>query len=221
MKKDFFNNNIKPEYVSYIWTTIIIICVVFFGCGGLFLFMAVFVASDEATREPLLWFGIISLLFGAVYSFGTICVIRAYPKSKKIIKWFLNSDYYFVGKDSKEYYGHWRGKYAFTAITSGSCAPHNIIVGSQYAQKYRIYVKRTIVSVILMFVNIAAFGLVFSNFEKLPVWLQSEWAIGIFFALLEVLFMVLGGVCAVRVNDIREKARKEYLRKKISEEDEW
>ena len=76
-------------------------------------------------------------------------------------------------------------------------------------------------NVILMFANIAAFGLVFSNFEKLPVCLQNEWAIGIFFALLEVLFMVLGSVCAFRVKDIREKMRKEYLRKKISEEDEW
>ena len=220
MKKDFFNNNIKPEYVSYIWTTIIIICVVSLVVAACFIY-GYFEAWDEATRGPLLWLGIISLLFGAVYSLGTICVIRSYPKSKKIITWFLNSDYYFVGRDSKKYYGHWRGKHAFAATTSGSYVSRNMIVGSQYAQQYRIYVRRTIMNVILMFANIAAFGLVFSNFEKLPVWLQSEWAIGIFFALLEVLFMVLGSVCAFRVKDIREKMRKEYLRKKISEEDEW
>jgi len=56
--------------------------------------------------------------------------------------------------------------------------------------------------------------------ERFTLWLQNEWVIGAFSFVLEVFFTVFSGVCAFRTNKTREMACKEYLRKKISEEEE-
>lgn len=215
MKKDIFNGNIKRKYVSYIWTTIIVVAVIFFSCGGLFLY---FGNKDEANSRWLLLLGTISFLLGIWYSVGTIFIIRKYPKYKKISKWFLNSDYYFIDCDSKEYHGHWRGKPAFYAVTS-IVDQNEIFIDIKYPKKYYVYIWATVIGIIFMFVNpiVAYFSL--SAVDILPLYLQNEVIIFSFFMLLEVLIMALSFVFAFRVKKIREITRKEYL-EKMSERDE-
>ena len=219
MKKDFFNGNIKHQFVSYIWTTIIIAAVIFFGCGGLFLYLSFAGILDGATSLLLLVLGVVSFLFGIWNFFGTIFIIRNYPKHKKFIKWFLNSDYYFVGSDSKEFHGHWRGISAISAVTS-IADQNEAFIEIRYPKKYYVYVWATVIGVILMFVNLIVAYLFLSNIEKLPLYLQSEVIIFSAFMLFEVVLMALSAVFAFRVKKVREVTRKEYFKKQIMESDE-
>ena len=213
MKKDFFNGNIKRKFVSYIWTSIIIIAVSFFGCSGLFLYCFFAASADNTARILLLVLCVVSFLLGVWYSFGTIFIIRKYPKYKKITKWFLNTDYYFVGSDSKEFYGHWRGKSAFAAVIS-IADQNEIFINIKYPKKYYAYIWATAIGIILMFVDLISAFLCLSNIEKLPQCLQNEGTIFIFFMLLEVIFMVISAVFAFRVKKVREITRKEYSKKR-------
>ena len=83
LKKDIFNGNIKHEYVSYTWTSIILLTVIFLGCGTLFLFFSFSDFSDAETSILLLTLGITSCLIGILYPIGAIFTIRKYPKYKK------------------------------------------------------------------------------------------------------------------------------------------
>ena len=219
MKKDFFNGNIKNQFVSYVWTTIIIVAVIFFGCGGLFLYLSFSGNSDRATSILFLVLGVVSFLFGIWYSFGTIFVIRKYPKYKKITRWFFNSDYYFVDCDPKEYRGHWRGKPAFSAVTS-IADQNEAFIDIRYPKKYYGYVWATVIGIVLMFVNLIVSCWVLSNIEELPLYLQSEEIVFSFFILLEVVLITLSFVFAFRVKKIREVTRKEYLEKQMAGSDE-
>lgn len=216
MKKDFFNGNIKHQFVSSIWTTIIIAAVIFFGLGGFFIYLPFSDAVvDKATAILLLCLGVVAFLFGIWYSFGTIFIIRSYPKHKKIIKWFLNSDYYFVGSDSKELHGHWRGKTAFDAATS--IADRNeVFTNIKYPKKYYYYIWATVICIILMFADLIGAYLVLNSIEKSPQYSQDEntlFGFFVVFMLLELAFMILSFVFAFRVKKIREITREEYLKK--------
>ena len=96
VKKDIFNGNIKREFMSYTWTSIIIVTLVFFACGALFLYVSFFTDIDAKVGILLLTFGIVSLLFSVCYPLGTIFLIRKYPRHKRFVKIFLNSEFYFV-----------------------------------------------------------------------------------------------------------------------------
>lgn len=219
MKKDFFIGNIKNQFVSYVWTSIIIVAVIFFGCGGLFLYLSFSGNSDRATNILFLVLGVVSFLFGIWYSFGTFFVIRKYPKYKKFTRWFLNSDYYFVDRDSKEYRGHWRGKPAFSAVTS-IADQNEAFIDIKYPKKYCGYVWATVIGIVLMFVNLIVSFWVLSNIGELPLYLQSEEIVFSFFMLLEVVLITLSFVFAFRVKKIREVTRKEYLENQMAGSDE-
>ena len=219
MKKDFFNGNIKNQFVSYIWTTIIIGVLIFFGCGGLFLCLSVFGNSDRAASILLLVLSVVSFLLGIWYSFGMIFAIRKYPKYKKMTRWLLNSDYYFVGCDSKEYHGHWRGKPVFSAVTS-IADQNKAFIDIRYPKKYYGYIWATVIALVLMFVNLIVFCWVLSNIEELPPYLQSEKIVFSIFALLEVVLITLSFVFAFRIKKVREVTRKECRKKRMAESDE-
>ncbi len=216
MKRDLFNGNIKRKYVSYTWTTIIIGAIVFFGCGGLFLYLSFAGNLDEATSLLLLALGVVSFLFGIWNSFGTIFIIRKYPKHKKLVRWFLNSEYYFVGCDSKEFYGHWRGKPAFAAVTS-IADEDEAFTNIKYPKKYYVYILATVIGIILMFVDLIGAFWFLSNIEKLPQYVQNEGTVFVSFMLLEIALTVLSFVFAFRVKKVREMTRKEYREKQMME----
>lgn len=212
MKKDFFNGNIKCQFVSYIWTTIIIVAVIFFGCSGLFLYLSFAGNLGQATSLLLLVFGVVSFLFGIWYSLGTIFIIRKYPKYKKITKLFFNSDYYFVGSDSKEYRGRWRGKNAF--YMADQLAEQNAdLQNIKYPKQYRIFTVLTIIGIVLLFANIVVVWLALENIDILPKSFQSEDAIFVIFMVTEIIDVVLSFAFAFRIKKIRETTIKVYREK--------
>ena len=179
LKKDFFNGNIKHQYVSYIWTTIIIVALVFFGCGGLFLYISLFGNTDRATSLLLLVFGVVSCLFGVWNSFGTFFFIRQYPKHKKMTKLFLNSDCYFVDSASNEYLGNsstLRGrmnKAAFDMVTH-TAEQNKGLEGIKYPKTYGTFITLTIVGIFFLFFNLLSVCLALENLSVLPPIFQSE-----------------------------------------------
>ncbi len=210
MKKDFFNGNIKHQFVSHIWATIIIVAVTFFGLGGFFIYLPFSDAvADRATAISLWCFGVVSFLLGIWYSFGTIFIIRSYPKHKKITKWFLNSDAYFVDSASKEYHGHWRGKAAFDKV---------MLVGEQnqefenikYPKTYRRNILFVIISIVLMWVIFAIAFVALENADKLPKVLQNEILIFCIFIITEIVDVALAFVFAFRVKRIRKETKEAY-----------
>ena len=209
LKKDLFNENIKREYVSYIWATIITAALAFFGCGGLFLYISLFGNTDNNTSLLLLVFGVVSCLFGIWYSFGTFFFIRQYPKHKKMTKLFLNSDCYFVDSNSKEYHGHWRRRTAFNAVTA-IAEQNKDLVDIRYPKTYGIFIILSIVGIFFMFFNILLVWLALKNISALPHGFQSEDVIFAVFIVVEVVDMILSFVFAFRVKKIREKTIDEY-----------
>ena len=209
-KKDFFNGNIKHEYISYIWTSLIVLVLVFFGFGGMFLYLSL---SDMVAYRPtaifLLCLGIAACLFGSWFVGGTIFVIRKYPKYKKITKWFLNSDCYFVDSNSKEYRGHWRGKAAFDMVTQ-IAEQNKDLENIKYPKQYTIFIILTVIGTILMFVNIVVVWLLVENISILPQVLQNEYTILTLFVISEMLDIILTLVIAFKIKNIRKATIKAY-----------
>ena len=129
---------------------------------------------------------------------------------------FLNSDYYFVDCNSKEYRGHRFGKYAFKAITS-IADQEKPFTNLKYPKKYYVYFWATIICLILMFAGLIGSFWFESNMENLPQYLQNEDFIPWFIILFEIIVMVLSFVFAFRVKKISKAARKEYLKRKQRE----
>ena len=215
LKKDFFNGNIKHQYVSYIWTTIIIVALVFFGCGGLFLYFSLFGNTDRATSLLFLVFGVVSCLFGVWNSFGTFFFIRQYPKHKKMTKLFLNSDCYFVDSASNEYLENSRtlrgrmNKAAFDMVTH-TAEQNKGLEGIKYPKTYGTFIALTIVGIFFLFFNLLSVCLALENLSVLPPIFQSEGVIFAMFIFLEVADMILSFVFAFRVKKIREITIAEY-----------
>ncbi|MBQ7968431.1 MAG: hypothetical protein IJ292_01230 [Clostridia bacterium] len=215
LKKDLFNGKIKREYVSYIWTTIIIVALVFFGCGGLFLYISLLGNTNSNTSLLLLVFGIVSYLFGAWYSFGTFFFIRQYPKHKKMIKLFLNSDCYFVDSTSNEYFGENRtirghmNKAAFNLVTY-TAEQNKDLEHIRYPKIYGAFISLTIIGIFLIFFNIFIVWLALENMNVLPLAFRSEDVIFTVFIVVEVVDVILSFVFAFRVKKIREKTIDEY-----------
>lgn len=210
MKKDFFNGNIKHQFISYIWTTIIIAAVALFGSGGFFIYLSFSdIVADRTTAIFLLCFGVFAFLFGIWYFFGTIFIIRSYPKYKKFTKWFLNSDAYFVESTSKEYHGHWRGKAAFDRVMLAG-EQNKGFENIKYPKTYRRNIIFVIISIVLMWVIFAIAFIALENADKLPKMLQNEMLIFCIFILVEIVDVVLAFVFAFRVKRIRKETKEKY-----------
>ena len=209
MKKDFFNGKIKREFVSYIRYKIIIAAVMFFGMGGFFLYFYFLGNLSRETRILVLVFAVTLFLFDIFRSFGTVFIIQKYPKYKNITKCFLNSECYFVDRDSTQFYGRPEERAlfdAFTQLTEQSEYLENI----KYPKKYRVFICLTIIGVILEFVYIAVAYIVLENVESLPKVLQNEYIVFAVFMIIEVLNTVLSFVFAFRIKKIRKETIEEY-----------
>lgn len=213
MKKDFFNGNIKREFVSYMWVSIVVIGAISFGVGGLLIFFSNTVnAADNATRILLFVLGIFLFLLGVWFVGGTIFIIRTYPKHKKYLKWFLNSDCYFVDSDSKEYHGHRCGKAAFEMVNI-IAEQNSDIVDIKYPKQYKIFAILGALGIILSFVILFTTWYVLENIAMLPKVLQEEGVVFAIFMVLEILDLILSFIFAFRVKKIREKTILEFRAK--------
>ena len=204
-----FKGNIKHEYVSYIWTTILIVVFIFVSVGSLLLYGAFQHESGSIDRNGLLIFGISCYLFGILYVSLIIFVIRKHPKYPKLRRLCLNSDYYFVSNDSKEFHGHWRGRPSFGAVT---------YIGDQnkgledikYPPKYRVYIVLTVMGFVLMFAYIVITAVILENITVLPEAIRSEGFVFAIFLVVEILNLILSFVFAFRVKNIRKATIDEF-----------
>ncbi|MBQ8606370.1 MAG: hypothetical protein IJ408_06485 [Clostridia bacterium] len=212
MKKRLFNGNIKQEYVSYVGLGIIVAAVVFFGCGALFLGCSLSgLVEDQVVELLLLIFGVILVLFGLFYTFGTIFVIRTYPKHQKYVKYFLNSEIYFVGCESEEYYGSKKGRKAFNVATR-IAQQEKRYKGIRYPQKMKIYTVFAAIGIVLCFLYIGVLYVTINKIELLPIYLQNENLIFGIFIFLYALTMFISIFCAFRVRRIRKETKMKFER---------
>ena len=214
MKKGLFKGNIKHEYVSYIWTTILLVVFIFVSVGSLLLYGAFQHELGSADRIGLLVFSIPCYLFGIFYLILTIFVIRKYPKYSKLRKICLNSDYYFVGSDSKDFHGHWRGRYAFGAVTHIG-DQNKGLEDIKYPKKYRVYIALTVMGIVLMFAYIAITAVILENIEVLPEAIRSEGFIFAICLVVEILNLILSFLFAFRVKNIRKATIDEYRKSQM------
>lgn len=210
MKNDLFNGKIKRQYIGYIWFSIILGTAIFMGTGALLLFTVLQRDPGSADWNVLLGIGIFFCLIGFVFFFGELFVIRSYPKSQKYIKWFLNSDCYFVDNDSKNYYGTWKGKRAFDLITA-SAEQNRGMEGIQYPKKCKVYTALAFVGIALMFVYLGIAYAAIENLDKLPVAIQKESFIFAALTIAEVLDVFISFTFAFRVRKIKKEAVRDYI----------
>ena len=214
MKKGLFKGNIKHEYVSYIWTTILLVVFIFVSVGSLLLYSAFQHEYGSIDRSGFLAFSIVFYLFGVLYPLLIIFVIRKYPKYQKLRRLCLNSDYYFVGSDSKDFHGHWRGRSAFGAVTHIG-DQNKGIENIKYPQKYRVYIALTVMGIVLMFAYIAITAVILGNIEVLPEAIRSEGFVFAICLVVEILNLILSFLFAFRVKNIRKATIDEYRKSQM------
>ena len=214
MKKDIFNGKVKREYISYIWVTIFLVLFIFVGVGSLLLYSAFQHESGSIDRNALLIFSIPCYLFGILYFFLTMFVIRKYPKYPKLRRLCLNSDYYFVGSDSKDFHGHWRGRSSFGAVTHIG-DQNKGLEGIKYPKKYRVFIALTVMGIVLTFAYIAITAVISENITVLPEAIRSEGFVFALFIAVEIVNLILTFVFAFRVKNIRKATIDEYRKSQM------
>ncbi len=210
MKKDLFNNNIKREFVSYIWTSIILALSILVIVGCLCVWVAFEGSQPTSGKAFFATFGVVFILFGIIFTYCSLLVIRKYPKYPKLRKLCFNSDYYFVGSDSKEFRGTRRSKHAFNAAVA--IANQNKDLGDiKYPQKYHTYKVLTIVGIVVMFLLIFIFKCIYDAgiFKSENIFLTV-------FVLVEAMVVILNFVCAFRISKIRKNTIEQYRKNAVA-----
>ena len=203
MKKDIFGGNIKREYFSYVLFTIVFGPLISIGVGALCTYG---LFQIESGAFDIKWYFSIGLtaffyLFGILYFLLSIFAIRKYPKYPKLRSMLLNSDSYFVGNNSKEYRGHWRGRAAFDAVTH-IAEQNKGLENIKYPKKYKRYIILTIIGIVLMFAFIFITWKVTENIELLPKAFQNKYVIFGSFAVAEITDIVLSFILATLIGAI-------------------
>ena len=209
MKKDIFNGKIKPEYISYTWSSIMLSAFIFVSVGSLLLYSAIQHERGSFDRNGLLIFSVLTYLSGVLFSTLTIVVIRNYPKYPKLRRLFLNSDEYFVGSDSKEFQGNLRGRHAFNVVTRVSERSKGL-ENIKYPKKYKVFLVFCILGIIMMFLNIIVCFLFIENIIMLPSGLQNEGIIMVTFFVAEAIDIIFSLVFAFQVKKIRKDTIDKY-----------
>ncbi|MBR2907097.1 MAG: hypothetical protein IKC26_03535 [Clostridia bacterium] len=202
MKKGIFKGNIKREYVSYIWFSIILVAVIGISMGSMVVFAAL-QQERPVDRYAMLVLGALGYLYGVIFPAVVIFAIRKYPKYPKLRRMCLNSDCYFVESDSKEFHGHWRGRAAFDMVVQAA-EQNKESEERKYPKKYKVYVALTVIGIALMFIYLACACIVMENIDALPKAFQNEGAVLATLIIAEVLNMILTFVFAFRVRRIRQ-----------------
>ena len=211
--KRLFKGNIKHEYISYIWVSIILVAFIGISVGTLLIYSALKHDPGSVDRISLLVFSVLAYLFGILYSSLIIFSIRKYPKYPKLRRMCLNSDCYFVGSDSKEFRVHHRGRLTFDMVTTVA-KQNEGLENIKYPTKYKVYIVLSVIGIALMFVNIIGAYLLMENIILLPENLQSESTIFAVFVVFEILDIVVTFLFAFRVKNIHKDVIEEYRRKK-------
>lgn len=213
MKKGFFKENIKREYISYVWFSIILVAVIGISVGSLMVYVALH-QERPVDQYVALIIGTFCYLYGVVFPALTIFAIRKYPKCPKLRRLCLNSDYYFVGNDSKKFHGHWRGRYSWGAVTHIG-DQNKGLEDIKYPKKYRVYIVLTIMGIVLMFAYIAIATIVLENIELLPEVIRNEGFVFAILLVVEILNLILSFMFAFCVKKIRKDTIDEFRKSQM------
>lgn len=168
-KKDIFNGKIKKEYFSYILVYMIFFVLLFVGVGALCVYASICGMTTNTYGERLLVasFGVITFVLAGVYVFLELLVIYNFPKYKKIRRILFNSDIYFTGSTSTEYFGGSRtirgrrNKAAFDMVTTFAEAEKRM--GKKKPIRYTVCSALTLLMGVLGLVDLIAMPLLFEN----------------------------------------------------------
>jgi len=209
MKKDFFEGKIKPEYHSYITSSVIGYLLIFSALAILFFFFST-KTSEVDTKITLIILSCASLFFGMFLAAATIFVVRKYPKYKALRRFVLNSDYYFVGVNDKTYCGDDSGRngrknrIAFEMVTH--IADANVYIPPEkYPKKFKVYSILMKCGIPLLFINILIFAWCSKNL--------SDMQLGIVFlilAVLEIALIIALFIIAFKIRKIRKSVIEKY-----------
>lgn len=209
MKKDLFLGKIKREYVSYMWISIMLVAWIGIGVGSLLLYAALQHEHGSFDRNGLFVFSILAYLFGVLSSALIVFAIRKYPEYPKLRKFFLNSDRYFVGSDSKEYNVLLRSEIPFR-MAARAAERNKGLEGVQYPKSYRICKVLLAIMIVFVFADLVACVLLLENIALLPPNLQSEGLVFAVFAVMEVIAVSASFAFALRMKNIRKVTIDEY-----------
>ena len=182
-KKDIFNGKIKKEYFPYILVYMIFFVLLFVGAGSLCIYASVWGMTSNTSGERLLIaaFGGIAFALAGIYVFLEMLVIRRFPKHEKIRRILFNSDIYFTGSTSNEYFGESRtvrgriNKAAFEVVTA--FAKEEKRMGNKKPVRYTVYSALVLIMAVLGLANLIAMpllfesGAFFSNMSQNGFWL--------------------------------------------------
>ena len=218
MKKDVFYGKIRREYISYIMTTTIAITTILVAAGALFLYAAFVASAVDPLQDRIVLgaLGAVCFLPAAAFVFIRLFAIKKYPKYEKLRRLVFNSDCYFVGSNSQDYHGSWRGEKAFEWVTRAA-ERNKGLENIEYPKKYRVYIVLTIIGVILLFANLGVAYIALKNIDALPELIQNESAVFTILLLSEILDVILSFVFAFRVQKIRIKTKEEYREKQAKD----
>ncbi len=155
-KKDIFNGKIKKEYFSYILIYMIFIALLILVAGVMILGVGLW--ANAGSVHAIIFMrilGVVIIVLGIAYVVGCMLVIRKYPKYEKIRRILYNSDCYFTGSDSKEYYGRISGirgrryKAAFDLVTAIAEAEKSM--GDKKPVRYTVYMVLSILFSVIGF----------------------------------------------------------------------
>ena len=219
MKKDIFGGKVKQAYVGYILFFNILFELIWWVAGALLLYSGF--QQIPGSFDQIFFFvaGFLLFLIAILYLILSTVVIRAYPKYPKLRRLLFDSDFYFVGCDSKEYHGHWRGREVFYLHTLAA-ELYNDWKNVKYPKSYRVCVAWLVVCIVLMFAWILSVALVMENISMLPKAIQSEGLIMGLFFVVEAGTMISVFVLAFRIRKIRLNAYDEYKRNQLLQDQE-
>jgi len=206
VKKDIFNGNIKREFFSYMLISYAVETVVFCGIGALLILLSFANNVTNGAAIFLLMLGIASCVFGVWYIVVSLFVIRTYPKHKRLTRFFFNSDCYFVGSDSKEFWGHRWGRASFARFTRAA-ENNKGLEDIKYPKAYKIYGALTAVCCFLMLAFPITPWILLECVDMTPTYEAIVLAVCIGAAVLNA---VLGFVFAFRVKRIRKQTIEAY-----------
>jgi biotin transporter BioY len=209
LKKGVFNGNIKREFVSYIWISILLGLFIFLGVGCMILYSSFQHEPHSIDRIGLATTGILFILVGILLFVLDIFVIRKYPKYPKLRSKLFNSDCYFVGNDSKDYRGIWYGKASFSRVNQ--LAEQNAdLQDLKYPKRYKIFIVLFVVAMLCLFANLFITGFVLKNIGILPIAFQNEGLVFAAFVVLEILVLILCFILAFKIKKTREMTIEKY-----------
>lgn len=219
MKKDLFNNNIKPQFVSKVWCIVIVEMVLCGGMGTFLILLALGKIENELTNETLLVnfiLGVFFAVFGIVRVILTFVVIRTYPKSKGMVRFVFNSDCYFVGVEEPDYYNDYGRRHDayFHEFIRLSEDINKRVDKSLFPKRMWVYMWIGVAGVVLFGVNVVITAIIMNNMVDFEYYENTIMSI---FIVVEIFLLIISLFFIFKA----KKIRMDILADTYLEDDEY